>query len=103
MPLRRASTRGVPVPPTEVGTQNGLAYGLFAPSGPPRGRVVVIHGADSQKENHYPFARACRAAGLVAVAPDLRGHGAREGPLRPGASHHLAAGAEGPGTSGPRV
>ncbi len=61
--------------------RDGLAYACFLPSGPPQGRVVIVHGADSQKENHYPFARACRGAGLAAVAFDLRGHGASEGAL----------------------
>ena len=31
------------------------------------GGVVVLHGAGSQKENHFDFARACAAAGLAAV------------------------------------
>ena len=45
------------------------------------GGVVVLHGAGSQKENHFDFARACRAAGLAAVAFDQRGHGASDGAL----------------------
>lgn len=71
----------VPQSPSELGERNGLSYALFAPTEPPRARVVIIHGADSQKENHYPFARACQAYGLAAVAFDLRGHGASEGVL----------------------
>jgi pimeloyl-ACP methyl ester carboxylesterase len=68
-------------PPAETGERNGLSYALFLPADAPAGGVVVIHGAGSQKENHFDFARACRAAGLAAVAFDQRGHGASEGAL----------------------
>src|SRR4051794_17797573 len=68
-------------PPAEQGVRDGLAYALFQPDGAPSGGVVVLHGAGSQKENHYDFARECRAAGLAAVAFDQRGHGASEGAL----------------------
>jgi uncharacterized protein len=68
-------------PPAEIGERDGLSYALFLPAGAPAGGVVVIHGAGSQKENHYDFARECRAAGLAAVAFDQRGHGASEGAL----------------------
>jgi uncharacterized protein len=74
----------------ELGTTDGLAYALFAPESEhageaagsgPAGGVVVIHGADSCKENHFDFARALQAAGLVVVAFDQRGHGESERPL----------------------
>src|SRR3954469_5232703 len=69
-------------PPAEQGVRDGLAYALFLPAGDPAaGGVVVIHGAGSQKENHFDFARECRAAGLAAVCFDQRGHGASEGAL----------------------
>jgi uncharacterized protein len=68
-------------PPAEIGERDGLSYALFLPAGAPAGGVVVIHGAGSQKENHYDFARECRAAGLAAVAFDQRGHGASDGAL----------------------
>jgi pimeloyl-ACP methyl ester carboxylesterase len=68
-------------PPAEQGVRDGLAYALFLPDGEPSGGVVVIHGAGSQKENHFDFARECRAAGLAAVAFDQRGHGASAGAL----------------------
>jgi alpha-beta hydrolase superfamily lysophospholipase len=42
---------------------------------------VILHGAGSCKESHFDFARAARAAGLVAVAFDQRGHGESEGAL----------------------
>jgi pimeloyl-ACP methyl ester carboxylesterase len=70
-----------PEPPVEQGTRDGLAYARFAPAGPPPGGVVILHGAGSQKENHFDFARACTAAGLAAVVFDQRGHGASAGAL----------------------
>jgi pimeloyl-ACP methyl ester carboxylesterase len=74
--------RSVPLdPPAEQGVRDGLAYALFAPAGTPPGGVVILHGAGSQKENHYDFARACVAAGLAAVAFDQRGHGESEDAL----------------------
>jgi alpha-beta hydrolase superfamily lysophospholipase len=42
---------------------------------------VIIHGAGAGKESHFDFARAARAAGLVAVAFDQRGHGESSGAL----------------------
>jgi pimeloyl-ACP methyl ester carboxylesterase len=65
----------------ELGTKDGLAYALFVPDGDTSGGVVVIHGADSCKENHFDFARALQAAGLAVVAFDQRGHGESEGAL----------------------
>jgi alpha-beta hydrolase superfamily lysophospholipase len=70
-----------PAPPAETGTHDGLAYTLWLPDGPPEGAVLVIHGADSTKENHHDFARAARAAGLAALAFDQRGHGESGGEL----------------------
>jgi uncharacterized protein len=74
-----------------VGVRDGLAYALFAPDGDAAGGVVVIHGAGSQKENHFDFARACRAAGLAAVAFDQRGHGESDGALDGRAIDDVAA------------
>ena len=62
-------------PPAEIGARRGLSYALFLPDGPPRGGVVVLHGAGSCKEAHYDFARLCRSRGLAAVSFDQRGHG----------------------------
>jgi alpha-beta hydrolase superfamily lysophospholipase len=67
--------------PSEIGVHDGLAYSLWLPKQPARGGVVVLHGADSCKENHHDYARAALAAGLAAVAFDQRGHGDSEGPL----------------------
>ena len=60
---------------------DGLAYELLRPEGDPRGAVVVLHGADSCKENHLDFAQRCTAAGLAALVFDQRGHGASPGAL----------------------
>jgi len=60
---------------------DGLAYELVLPATPPRGGVVVLHGAGSCKENHRDFARRCAAAGLATIVFDQRGHGASDGAL----------------------
>jgi len=82
-----------------LGTHDGLAYALLSPAGPPRGGVVILHGAGSRKENHLDFARLCARAGLAAIAFDQRGHGASEGVLGAGALDDVAAiaGLLGPG------
>ena len=71
-------------PPAETGEHDGLAWARFSPARGeqrhPPGGVVVLHGADSRKENHYDFARACAEGGLAALAFDARGHGASPGP-----------------------
>jgi pimeloyl-ACP methyl ester carboxylesterase len=71
-------------PPDADGWRDGLAWALFSPrqgGRAPVSGVVVLHGADSAKENHFDFARACRSAGLAALAFDARGHGASDGPM----------------------
>jgi uncharacterized protein len=77
-------------PPSELGTRDGLAYALFVPGPATAGGVVILHGAGSQKENHFDFARALRAAGVAAVAFDQRGHGESEGALGAGALDDVA-------------
>ena len=69
--------------PIETGISDGLAWARFAPSRDrePLAGVVILHGADSRKESHFDFARACAGAGLAALAFDARGHGASPGPL----------------------
>jgi uncharacterized protein len=68
-------------PPADHGVCEGLSYARFTPAGEAVGGVVVLHGAGSQKENHFDFAHACTAAGLAAIVYDQRGHGASEGAL----------------------
>ena len=75
-------TRTVNAPrPADVGRRDGLAYTLWLPTGPPRGGIVILHGAGSCKESHYDFARRLIAAGLAAIAFDQRGHGESDGPM----------------------
>jgi pimeloyl-ACP methyl ester carboxylesterase len=69
------------LPPTATGTHHGLAWASFVPKSAPHGVVLVLHGADSVKENQFDFARAAATAGLLAVAFDARGHGASGGVL----------------------
>jgi fermentation-respiration switch protein FrsA (DUF1100 family) len=47
--------------------------------------MVIVHGADSRKETHAGFARACRARGWAAVTYDQRGNGESEEALSPAA------------------
>lgn len=82
-----------PVLPDEMATRNGLAYSLWLPIGdaPPRGGVVILHGAGSCKENHHDFARSAVASGLAALAFDQRGHGESERPMDGRALDDVAA------------
>ena len=73
--------RESPPGPDLVDEHRGLAYALFEPRGERRGGVVILHGADSNKERHFEFARAARAWGFAAIAFDQRGHGATGGEL----------------------
>src|SRR4051812_19548967 len=76
----------LPTPePPERGERNGLAYALFLPDEEPRAGVVIAHGAGSAKESHFDFGRACRGAGLAALAFDARGHGRSSGEFGPSA------------------
>ena len=70
-------------PPVETGELDGLAWARFAPAGrcAPTAGVVLLHGADSRKESHFDFARACAGGGLAVLAFDARGHGESPGPL----------------------
>ena len=43
--------------------------------------MLVVHGLGSRKENHGDFAQRVAAAGMAALALDLRGHGASAGGL----------------------
>jgi pimeloyl-ACP methyl ester carboxylesterase len=69
-------------PPVETGELDGLAWARFAPAGrQATSGVVLLHGADSRKESHFDFARACANGGLAVLAFDARGHGETAGPL----------------------
>ena len=68
-------------PPAELGIEDGLSYALFLPASEPLATVVILHGANSCKESHFDFARACRADGLAAISFDMRGHGESQGAM----------------------
>src|SRR4051812_18990178 len=76
----------LPTPePPQLGEHDGLAYALFLPDEQPSAGFVVCHGAGSAKESHFDFGRACRGAGLAALAFDARGHGKSDGEFGPSA------------------
>jgi pimeloyl-ACP methyl ester carboxylesterase len=79
--------------PTRTGRHQGLAYTIWRPGGAGRIRagVVLLHGAGSQKESHYDFARALVADGYAALAFDARGHGESEGPMDERAADDVVA------------
>ena len=54
--------------------------------------MVVVPGLGSRKENHVDMGEALAAAGMAALALDLRGHGASEGDLDGGVGDDLVAG-----------
>ncbi len=72
-----------PVRPARIGRHHGLAYTLWLPAGgtPPAAGILVVHGAGSQKENQYDFARAAIPLGLAVLTFDQRGHGESGGCL----------------------
>jgi len=75
----------LPLPPSESGVLDGIAWCLWLPPGEgPFGAVIVLHGAGSRKENHADYARAAVAHGLAALTFDNRGHGETEGSLGDG-------------------
>jgi pimeloyl-ACP methyl ester carboxylesterase len=77
--------RPLPPSPASEGQHNGLAYAVWLPDQhqrrpqtPPPDLfpgIVVVHGADSRKENHADFARLATANGWGALTFDLPGHG----------------------------
>lgn len=67
----------------EIGARGGLAYALFMPDEEPSAGIVILHGAGSQKESHFDFARMARAGGMAALAFDQRGHGSSDGEWGP--------------------
>jgi fermentation-respiration switch protein FrsA (DUF1100 family) len=83
--------RTVSIEPPELGRTAGIAWARFAPDGPPRGAILVLHGAGSQKESHFDFARAARAAGFCALCVDAPGHGETGGAMGARVVDDLAA------------
>jgi pimeloyl-ACP methyl ester carboxylesterase len=85
---------GAGAPRITPGSHDGLAYLRVEGAAPPRGGIVVLHGAGSRKENHLAFAELCATAAITAIVLDQRGHGASEGALGAGALDDVAAIAE---------
>jgi uncharacterized protein len=61
-----------------------------APPGAPG--VLIVPGLSSRKENHVDFGAALAAAGMAALALDMRGHGDSEGSLDAGVIDDVVAG-----------
>ena len=54
-----------------------LAYRLYPATGADTGKVVIlVHGSSGSSAQMNGMAKAFAAAGVTAVAPDIRGHGA---------------------------
>jgi pimeloyl-ACP methyl ester carboxylesterase len=66
----------------------------YWPVDPPVPGVVIVHGLHSRKENHADFAAVCQDGGMAALALDLRGHGASDGVLGPGAVDDIVVAVE---------
>lgn len=65
-----------------VTSRDGLALSALLFEGTPGAPgVVMLHGAGSRKENHVDFAERLIDAGMWALVPDLRGHGATGGTM----------------------
>ena len=86
--------RTVDLPRPELGRRDGLSYALFRPEGEPKGGVLILHGADSAKESHFDYGRACLRYGFAALSFDARGHGESEGAMGAGVLDDLASMAE---------
>jgi len=71
----------MPVPPAT----------LRWPGPPGSPAVLIVPGYGSRKENHRDFGEALRAAGMGAMAVDLRGHGETGGALDGGVLDDVAA------------
>ena len=72
--------KALPAPePIAVASAGTSLAALLWPAPAEAPGVVVVHGHLSRKENHADFAEACAAAGMAALAIDLRGHGGSAG------------------------
>ena len=89
-------TSSTPPPETLViaSAELELAGMLFRPAGPPRGALLVCHGAGSRKENHGVMGEQAAAAGLAALTFDFRGHGESDGVMGPEGWHDAVAAGE---------
>ncbi len=58
----------------KAGDGNCLQGYLWAPTAPPRGVLVVVHGLHDHARRYESLARDANALGLAVIAQDLRGH-----------------------------
>jgi alpha-beta hydrolase superfamily lysophospholipase len=66
---------------TQIGLSGHLAvYDWPAPEGPPRGRVLLVHGLGEHMGRYAPVAEQLRAWGFAVRGYDHYGHGRSEGP-----------------------
>lgn len=63
----------------EVATNTHLAVWQAAPAGKPRAAVIVLHGIADSKASAQGTLSALAGMGMLALAPDLRGHGESDG------------------------
>ena len=56
-----------------------LTAALFLPEQTPAPAIIFAHGVFEFKEDFFDYAGRLTEAGFVALAPDMRGHGASEG------------------------
>jgi len=68
-----------PISPTSTATVSGLYTESFAPSGTPRGVVLINHGYAEHCGRYHEVANVIVAAGWAAFAYDVRGHGRSPG------------------------
>lgn len=75
-----------PSAPDERGNHDGRPWWLWKGSGTgPWPAMIILHGADSGKENHADFARVAAGRGWLALTYDARGHGESEDEMSPAA------------------
>ena len=79
-----------------------LLSSLRWPAAPGSPGVLIVPGLGSRKENHADFGEAVAAAGMGAMAPDLRGHGESPGELDAGVIDDILAGLDALAAAGHR-
>ncbi len=65
--------------PTFAGTKGSIHYERWAPNGPPRRIVVVVHGYAEYAARYRHVARRLTTDGAVVYGPDHIGHGHSDG------------------------
>lgn len=75
-PFRNVDYSDLP-PASRYAARDGvrLVYRVYPASGAPVGSIVLVHGSSARGNSMHVMAKAFAAAGYVAYAPDIRGHG----------------------------